>query len=173
MKFNLNKSIEILSRTPDVLKTLLENLSDDWTNNNEGGNTWSPKDILAHLILGEDTDWIPRTKIFLSKDKNKKFEPFDMVGHLEISRRKSTGELLDEFSRKRRDNIKELQELNIDEEKLELESIHPELDRVTLKEMLATWVIHDLTHIAQISRVMAKQYKDEMGPWIEYFRVMT
>jgi hypothetical protein len=171
MKFNLNKSLEILTRTPGVLKSLLSNISDDWTKNNEGGDSWSPYDIIGHLIHGEKTDWIARTKIILSSG-NKKFEPFDRFAQFKESKGKTLQELLDEFTALRNENLKTLKSLEIDENKLILEGIHPELGNVTLKELLSTWVIQDLTHIAQISRVMAKQYKSEMGPWVEYFRLM-
>ena len=171
MKFNLNKSIEILSRTPDVLNTLLSGLSDDWVIHNEGGETWSPYDVIGHLIHGEKTDWIARTKIILSSG-NKKFEPFDRFAQFKESKGKTLQELLDEFAALRNENLKTLKSFEIDEKKLTLEGIHPELGNVTLKEHLSTWVTQDLIHIAQISRVMAKQYKEEIGPWIKYFRLM-
>jgi DinB superfamily len=172
MKFNLNKSLEILTRTPDVLNSLLSNLSDDWTKNSEGGDSWSPYDIIGHLIHGEKTDWIARAKIILSETGNKKFEPYDRFAQFKDSKGKTLSQLLDEFSDLRKENIKTLNSFGIDEEKLKMEGIHPNFGTVTLKGLLSTWVIHDLTHIAQISRVMAKQYKDEMGPWIEYVRLM-
>lgn len=172
MQFNLNKSLEILSRTPSVLKTLLDNLSEDWTKNNEGGDSWSPYDVIGHLIHGEKTDWIARTMIILSNDANKKFEPYDRFAQFKESKGKSLQELLEEFSALRNENIKILKSLGIDEEKLMMEGIHPKFGIVTLKQLLSTWVIDDLTHIAQISCVMAKQYKEEMGPWVEYVRLM-
>ena len=172
MEFNLSKSLEILSRTPVVLKSLLENLSEDWTKNNEGGDSWSPYDIVGHLIHGEKTDWISRAKIILSAGGNKKFVPYDRFAQFEESKGKSLKELLNEFSLLREESIKILKSFDIDDKKLVLEGIHPKFGNVTLKQLLSTWVIHDLTHIAQISRVMAKQYKSEIGPWVEYFRVM-
>jgi hypothetical protein len=172
MEFNLNKSIEILSRTPFVLKSLLENLSEDWTKNNEGGDSWSPYVIIGHFIHGEKTDWIARAKIILNDGGNKNFEPYDRFAQFKESKGKSLHELLNEFSTLREENIKTLKSFNIDDEKLGLEGIHPKFGNVTLKQLLSTWVIHDLTHIAQISRVMAKQYKEEMGPWVEYFRLI-
>jgi len=172
MNFNLNESIEILSRTPEVLRKLLFGLPDGWTTTNEGGDSWSPFDILGHFIHGEETDWIPRTKIILNAGDDKKFVPFDMAAHFEKSKGKTLSNLLDEFARLREKNIAELKSFGITEDKLKLEGIHPEFGKVTLKQMLATWVIHDLAHIAQISRVMAKQYKTEMGPWVKYFRLM-
>lgn len=172
MEFNLNKSLEILSRTPAVLNSLLENLSDDWTKNNEDGDSWSPYDIIGHLIHGEKTDWIARAKIILSDGGDKKFVPYDRFAQFKESEGKSLKELLNEFSAIREGNIKILKSFNIDDEKLGLEGIHPKFGNVTLKQLLSTWVIHDLIHMAQISRVMAKQYKEEIGPWVEYFRVM-
>jgi uncharacterized damage-inducible protein DinB len=172
MKFNFEKSLEILSRTPAVMKSLLENLDEEWTKNNEGGDSWSPFDVIGHLIHGEKTDWIARTMTILNNNTNKKFEPYDRFAQFQESKGKSLHELLDEFTKLRAENIKILKSLDIDEEKLKMEAIHPKFGAVTLKQLLSTWVIHDLTHIAQISRVMAKQYKEEMGPWVEYFRIM-
>ena len=172
MEFNLNKSLEILSRTPVVLMSLLENLSEDWIKNNEGGDSWSPYDIVGHLIHGEKTDWIARAKIILSDGGNKKFEPYDRFAQFKESEGKSLKELLYEFSVIREENIKILKSFNIDDGKLGLEGIHPKFGNITLKQLLSTWVIHDLAHIVQISRVMAKQYKTEIGPWVEYFRLM-
>jgi hypothetical protein len=172
MKFNLNKSLEILSRTPDVLNTLLTGLSDDWVIHNEGGETWSPYNIVGHLIHGEREDWIARTRKILGIETDKNFVPFDRFAQFNENKKKTLQELLDEFKARRKKNIKILASFNIDDKKLKMEGTHPEFGIVTLEQLLSTWTAHDLTHIAQISRIMAKQYKEAMGPWIEYFRVL-
>lgn len=171
MKFDLNRSIEILERSPKVYKTLLSGLSEHWTTCNEGKNTWSAFDIIGHLIHGELTDWMPRTMIILSDDGSKTFEPFDRFAQKEASLGKSLDELLEEFSLLRNQNISTLKSLDLKEHDLLKTGIHPDLGIVTLKELLATWTIHDLSHLHQVSRVMVKQYGGEIGPWIKYSRI--
>lgn len=172
MKFDLNKSIEILSCTPSVLESLLQNLSDTWLFSNEGPDSWSPFDIVGHLVHGEQTDWMERTNIILfSADKH--FRKFDRFAQFEESKGKTITQLLAEFRKLREKNIEYLKSLALREEKLALKGIHPAFGEVTLKQLLATWVVHDLNHIAQISRVLAKQYSDETGPWIEYLPLLT
>ena len=165
MTFNLDKSTEILARTPLVLESLLTGLSREWLMENEGENTWSPYDIVGHLIHGEKTDWIPRARVILSDEEDKTFVPFDRFAQLEEDSNKPITELLQDFRRLRMENIEVLKSFDLDEEKLAKKGMHPELGEATLKELLSTWTVHDLGHIAQISRVMAKQYKDEVGPW--------
>jgi hypothetical protein len=172
MIFNLEKSIEILQRTPAVLQALLQNLSDDWTSTNEGGESWSAYDIVGHLIQGEKTDWMPRAEIILSEKVNKNFEKFDRFSQVEDSKGKSLAQLLIEFTDLRKMNIELLLSKKITSKNLEQTGIHPAFGEVSLAQLLATWVIHDLNHIAQISRVMAKQYKEEVGPWVEYLKVL-
>lgn len=172
MEFNLSKSIEILQRTPDVLKTLLTNISEDWVMHNEGGDSWSPYNIVGHLIHGEREDWIQRARKILGIAADKKFTPFGRFAHFNESKDKSLHELLNEFKARRMENLKILISFNIDDEKLKMTGVHPEFGTVTLSQLLSTWTVHDLIHIAQITRVMAKQYKEAIGPWIEYFRVM-
>lgn len=172
MKFDLNKSVEILSCTPSVLESLLHNLSDTWLFSNEGPDSWSPFDIVGHLVHGEQTDWMERTNIILfSEDKH--FRKFDRFAQFEESKGKTITQLLAEFRKLREKNIEYLKSLALTEEKLALIGIHPAFGEVTLKQLLATWVVHDLNHIAQISRVLAKQYSDETGPWIEYLPLLT
>jgi uncharacterized damage-inducible protein DinB len=171
MKFNLNKSIEILSRTPDVLRTLLSNLDEEWTENNEGGDTWSPHNVVGHLVRAEKFYWISRVKLILSDAEDKTFGHFDFA-NLEESKSKNLSQLLDEFSRLRKENIKILNSMDINEDQLKMEGIHPDFGKALLSQLLSTWTVHDLVHFAQITRVMAKQYKEEIGPWIEYFRVL-
>ena len=172
MKFILSDLINILSRTPIVLSTFLKDLPDDWINNNEGPETWSPYDIIGHLIHGEKTDWIPRVKIILDKTNIRAFDLFDRFAQFENSKGKSLTDLLKEFSELRHQNIITLQSLNISDKDLKSTGIHPELGQITMKQLLATWVVHDLTHINQISRVMALQYKEEIGVWTEFFSLM-
>ena len=173
MNFTLEKSFEILERTPTVLRTLLSGLSDDWIMNNEGPETFSPYDVMGHLIHGEKTDWRERTVMILEHGTEKTFVPFDRFAQFEASKGKSLTNLIDDFEKLRLDSLTWLKSLNLTEEDFNKKGTHPALGQVTLRQLLSTWVIHDLTHIAQITRVMAKQYKSEIGPWIEYFRVMN
>lgn len=173
MNFGLDKSYEILERTPSVLRTLLSGLSDDWIMNNEGPDTFSPYDVVGHLIHGDKTDWRDRTVMILEHGTEKTFVPFDRFGQFEASKGKSLATLLDEFEKLRSDRLTWLKSLKLNEDDFDKRGTHPDLGEVTLRQLLSTWVIHDLTHIAQITRVMAKQYKSEIGPWIEYFRIMN
>jgi hypothetical protein len=173
MNFTLEKSYEILERTPTVLRTLLSGLSDDWIMNNEGPETFSPYDVMGHLIHGEKTDWRERTVMILEHGTEKTFVPFDRFAQFEASKGKSLTNLIDDFEKLRLDSLTWLKSLNLTEEDFNKKGTHPALGQVTLRQLLSTWVIHDLTHIAQITRVMAKQYKSEIGPWIEYFRIMS
>ena len=172
MKYSVDKALEILERTPKILNTYLENLSDEWVYCNEGENTWSAFDIIGHLIHGEKTDWITRLNIILSNSENKTFKSFDRFAQFEASKGKTLNQLLEEFSELRENNLKELKNLNITEAQFNLKANHPQLGEVSLKELLACWVTHDLGHIAQIARVMAKQYKNEVGPWLEYISIL-
>jgi hypothetical protein len=173
MKYSVDKSYEILERTPLVLQTLLSNLDDDWTLSNEGPETFSPFDVIGHLIHGERTDWAIRAKIILEFGLSKPFIPWDRFAQYEISKGKTLAQLLDEFAEVRKENLQWLKSVNVSENDLEKKGMHPVLGEVTLRNLLTTWVVHDLTHIAQITRVMAKQYKDEMGPWPEFFRILN
>jgi len=172
MTYSLEKSYEILERTPAVLKALLSGLNDDWVMNNEGPDTFSPYDVLGHLINGEKTDWRPRTEMILEYGDSKTFVRFDRFAQYEQSKGKTLSQLLDKFEKLRKENMEWFRSLKISEANLDKKGMHPVLGQVTLRNLLATWVIHDLTHIAQVTRVMAKQYKEEMGPWIEFFRIM-
>lgn len=172
MTFNLQQSMDILSRTPAVLDTLLRGLPDAWLNSNEGEDTWSPHDILGHLIHGEKTDWMVRAKLILSQASDKTFEPFDRFVQMQEGPKKSLEELLTEFRSIRLQNLAELERLPITETALTKKGIHPDLGVVTLKELLATWVVHDLGHISQIVRVMGKRYKSEVGPWQAYLGIL-
>ena len=173
MNFNLDKSYEILERTPTVLRVLLQNLDDSWTSGNEGPDTFSPYDVIGHLIHGEKTDWRDRTTMILEYGTVEAFTPFDRFAQFEGSKGKSLQQLLDKFEKLRTENLNWLRSLNLTEPDFEKTGIHPSLGQVNLRQLLSTWVIHDLTHIAQVSRVMAKQYKEEIGPWVEYFRILN
>ncbi len=173
MKFDLEKTIEILERTPKILISMLSGLSRDWIENNEGAETWSPYDVVGHFIQGEKKDWIPRAKIILSEESNKEFVPFDRFAQFEASKGKTLLQLLEEFESLRIANIEKLRALKIREDQLKLEGIHPAFGKVTLEQLLSTWVVHDLNHISQISRVMASQYKKEAGPWNAYLRILN
>lgn len=173
MKFERKKAIEILERTPQVLNSLLRSVSDEWIMSNEGPETFSPYDVLGHLIHGEKTDWVLRAKIILEHGTNKPFEPFDRFAQNEESKGKSFEQLLDEFEVIRKENVAWLQSIQLTETDLERKGMHPVLGEVTLRNLLSTWAVHDLTHIAQITRVMSKQYVEEMGPWPQFFRILS
>lgn len=173
MQFQLEQGIEILSRTPETLNSLLRGLSGDWIYNNEGSESWSPFDILGHFIHGEETDWIPRAQIILEYGDSRPFEPFDRFAQFEKSKGKSLDELLDTFAQLRKKNLAALKKMKLSAEKLGQTGMHPELGRVTLRQLLSTWVVHDLGHLAQITRVMAKQYREEVGPWEAYLPVLS
>ena len=172
MQFQLEKSMEILQSTPDVLKNLLQGLSPDWTIYNEGGETWSPYDVLGHLIHGEKTDWIPRLQIILQHGTQVPFEPFDRFAQFQKTEKQSITSLLEEFSRLRIQNLRLLKMYELDEKALNKKGLHPAFGEVSLRQLLAAWTVHDLGHLVQISRVMAKQYTDAVGPWTQYLRVL-
>jgi len=170
--FLLAEAIQALGRTPSVLRSLLSDLPEEWLNSNEGPGTWSPFDIVGHLIHGEKTDWIPRAKHILRGPSLAPFEPFDRFAQLHESKGKSLTTLLDEFESLRRENLRELTSLEIGEPDLDLEGLHPELGRVTLRQLLATWVCHDLSHLSQIARVLAKRHREAVGPWAKYLSIL-
>jgi hypothetical protein len=172
MNFSLVKSIELLERTPEVLIVMLQHLSTDWTTNNEGAETWNVFDVVGHLIQGEKTDWIPRMEIILSNKPDRTFEPFDRFAQFDESIGKSLAELLIAFKSLRQKNIAYLNSKNLTDNDLKQTGVHPELGEVTLSQLLSTWTVHDLNHLAQISRIMAKQYKSAVGPWIAYLRIL-
>ena len=172
MNFSIEKSLEILERTPKVLDVLLQGLSDDWTTNNEGPETWSAYDVVGHLIHGEITDWIPRADIILSQNPDKKFTPFNRFAQFEESKGKSLQQLLEKFKTLREKNIEHLRSQKITSTDLEKKGIHPAFGEVTLAQLLSTWVVHDLNHLAQVSRVMAKYYLKDVGPWTAYLKIL-
>lgn len=168
----LDECISVLTRTPLTLDTLLRDLPEAWTQATEGPGTWSPYVVIGHLIHGERTDWMPRLAIILEHGPSRPFDPYDREAQFRESQGKSLAALLDEFSALRRDNLARLHALNLQPEQLELQGTHPALGPVSVRQLLATWTAHDLGHILQVSRVMAKRYKQEVGPWAEYLSVM-
>jgi DinB superfamily len=170
--FVMNEAVAILSRTPATLDALLRGLSDGWIAAHEGGETWSPFDVIGHLIHGERTDWIPRARIILEHGEARAFDKFDRFAQFEASQGRTLTSLLDEFATLRQDNLRELVALGLTGADLGRRGRHPELGTVTLGQLLATWVAHDLDHVVQISRVMARQYTDAVGPWRAYLRVL-
>lgn len=172
MDFQLADGIAVLERAPATFRALLGGLPDAWTTPNEGPDTFSAYDNLGHLIHGERTDWIPRARIILAQGANRRFEPYDRFAQARESRGKSLSVLLDEFADLRQENVAILRGWNLSDREFALEGEHLELGRVTLRQLLATWVAHDLGHIAQTTRVMAKQYREAVGPWRVYLPVM-
>jgi hypothetical protein len=172
MPQNLQQTIALLSRTPAALEAFLRDLPESWTSENEGEKTWSAFDVVGHLIHGEKTDWMPRAKMILQFGESRAFEPFDRWAQEQESQGKSLSQLLDEFARLRAENLKELEKMNLQREDLEKRGKHPALGMVTLAQLLATWAVHDLTHLHQISRIMAYQYRDAVGPWGAYLGVL-
>ncbi|MEE9361431.1 MAG: DinB family protein [Cellulophaga sp.] len=168
--FSIKKSIEILESTPSVLKGLLKGKSESWTLNNEGKDTWSPVQVLRHLILAEINNWIPRIEIILSNEHDKTYIPFERQE--KVFREQSITELLAEFTVYRIINIKKLKSKNITKADFNKTAIHPEFGEVTLSQQISTWCVHDLGHISQICRVMAFQYKNEIGPWEKYLSIV-
>src|SRR5438034_8581501 len=172
MEHNLEHTISLLTRTPAALDALLSDLPETSTLRNEGEKSWSAFDVVGHLIHGERTDWMPRARIVMQFGETRTFESFDRWGHVRESQGKSLGQLLDEFARLRSKNLGELRALNLRPEDLARRGRHPALGVVTLSELLATWAAHDLTHLHQISRVMAHQYREAVGPWAKFLGVM-
>ncbi|MEP6703367.1 MAG: DinB family protein [Acidobacteriota bacterium] len=188
MKFDISRSIEVLAATPPTLRALLGGLSEEWTHGlpdlpdplsaastEQGGGLkkeWQPYDIVGHLIHGELTDWIPRAQIILAKGDDPTFVPFDRFAQFENSAGRSLAQLLNEFEKLRAENIDLLRSWNLNDDQLSLEATHPELGRVTLRQLVATWVVHDLNHLRQIATAMAKRYETEVGPWQEYLSIL-
>lgn len=172
MNFSVARSIELLERTPYVLDLMLRDLSPFWTDQNEGPDTWSPHDVLGHLIHGDRTDWVARTQIILSDSGPKEFAKFDRFAQFQESAGKTLADLLTEFKTLRADNVRWLKSLNLSDDDLKKTGVHPSFGEVTLAQLLSTWTVHDLDHISQISRVMAKQFHDDVGPWKEYLKVL-
>lgn len=172
MVFTISSCIEILERTPTALESMLGGLSPFWTGGNEGPDTWSVHDVIGHLIHGEKTDWIARLRIILSDREPRAFEPFDRSAHLGANVGRALEDLLDEFRSLRNSNLSILRDYRITPAMHERTGVHPALGPVTLSQLLATWAVHDLDHLSQIARVMAKQYYHDVGPWAEYLKIL-
>ncbi|HEV8124365.1 MAG TPA: DinB family protein [Gemmatimonadales bacterium] len=172
MQFDLKEAVPVLERTPATLQSLLGGLPEPWVRQNEGGESWSPFDVVGHLIDGEETDWIPRARIILSRS-GQPFVPFDRFAHKSKNRGSTLAQLLDTFTRLRQENLETLRGFKLQPADLSLPGVHPELGAVTLGQLLATWVVHDLGHIAQVARVMAHQYDGEVAVWKQYLPVLT
>jgi hypothetical protein len=172
MKQNLENTIALLERTPAALDALLRGLPEMWTETNEGGNTWSVRTVIAHLIHEEDENWIPRARVILESGEAQAFAPVDREGHLRYSRDKTLEQLLDDFAHAREKGLEDLRALKLTAEDLRRQGRHPSFGTVTLSELLATWAMHDLTHLHQISRIMADQYREAVGPWVRFLGVM-
>ena len=172
MAFDVEGSAAVLERTPAALRALLAGLPEEWTAGREGPETWSAFDVVGHLIDGEETDWIPRARIVLAQAAVRRFEPFDRTRHLRRNPGRGLAELLDRFTALRASNLAALRGFHLTERELALTGEHPELGPVTLAQLLATWVVHDLDHLAQVARVLAKRYTDDVGPWRAYLSVL-
>ena len=172
MSHDLGDTIALLERTPAALDALLRGLPDAWTMRNEGEGTWTAFDIVGHLIHGERTDWMTRTRLILEHGESRPFERFDRLAQESASRGRTLGELLDEFARLRAGNLRDLRALDLQPSDLERRGVHPTFGSVTLSQLLATWAAHDLTHLHQLSRVMAHQYRETVGPWTAFLGVM-
>jgi hypothetical protein len=173
MDFDLDHSLAVLERTPGVLRALLAGLPEVWTRQNEGPETWSPREVVGHLIEGERSDWIPRARIVLAQGRSTAFEPFDRTAHQRARGANAPlEELIETFARLRTENLATLRTWRLTPAQLELTGIHPEFGSVTLKQHLSTWVAHDLGHLLQITRTMARQYREAVGPWRAYLSAL-
>jgi uncharacterized damage-inducible protein DinB len=173
MEFNLEHTITVLSNTPALVRRMLADMPEECIRGNEGEGTWNPFDVLGHFIHGETTDWIPRTRIILSDAADKTFETFDRFAQFRNSKDKSLEQLLNEFESLRKENIRALLGFNITPQDLQREGNHPALGKVTLAQLLSTWVVHDLDHLGQVLRVVAKQHRATVGPWAEYLSILS
>lgn len=171
--FAMEEAVAILARTASALDALLRGLPEGWIVAHEGGETWSPFDVIGHLIHGERTDWIPRARIILEHGDSRTFDTFDRFAQFAASQGRTLASLLDEFRALREANLRELAALRLTDAELDRRGRHPELGMVTLRQLLATWVAHDLDHLVQISRVLARQYSAEVGPWRAYLRIIS
>ncbi|MCG8407241.1 MAG: DinB family protein [Phycisphaerales bacterium] len=172
MEFRIEQAVEVLRNTPSVLRSMLSGLGDSWVHNNYGDKTFSPFDVVGHLIHGERTDWIPRARVILEHGETRPFEPFDRYAMYEASRGLTMAQLLDTFESLRVENLEALSALRLTRDQLSLRGTHPALGPVTLEALLAMWTVHDLNHIAQIAKSMAYQYRERVGPWLEYASIL-
>jgi len=173
MSISLDAIEDLLSRTPGALRALLGGIDDQWAHASEGPKTFTPFDVVGHLIDGEETDWVPRARIILARDGNNRFEPYDRFRHLERNAGRTLDSLLDEFARLRAENLAAVRGWHLTPAELDLPGEHPSLGAVTLRQLLAAWVVHDLGHLAQAERVIAKQFRQDVGPWVPFLPVLT
>jgi DinB family protein len=172
MSFQLDEALEVLERTPATFHALLSGLPESWTTCDEGPDTFTPFDNIGHLLHAERTDWITRARIILEQGPDRRFEPYDRFAQFRDSKGKTLTQLLEAFARVRAENLATVRSWNLSDEQLALEGEHPAFGPVTLRQLLSTWVAHDLGHIAQTSRVMAKRYRESVGPWRAYLPVL-
>ncbi len=172
MNFSLSRTLEILRNTPMTIQSLLNGLGAEWTDANEGESTWTTKEVVAHLIVCEQTNWLPRTKIILSKDQNKILTRISMQDHFELAQHNTLQDLMNQFIRLRQEGIAEIDSFKLTDADLQETALHPELGEVQLSQMLATWVTHDLSHLAQIVRIMAKQNQENVGPFMKFLSIL-
>lgn len=172
MDFDLEQGIAILSRTPQLLRFWLTDLPEPWITHNDGKDSWSAYEILGHFIFGEQTDWIPRAEIILKGNGHDVFEPFDFEGQFDATRSKSLDELLDLFAELRKQNLQRLRDFDLQPSHYDMTAVHPALGPVTLRQLLATWVAHDLNHLGHLAEVMARQYREAVGPWKAYLDIL-
>jgi hypothetical protein len=171
--FSVDQMIPVLSHTPAAIRALLEGLDEEWLHAREAPDTWSPQEIVAHLIFGEQTDWIPRMQIILNEKEDKTFVPFDRNGHVALAAGRTMESLLHQFETLRKENLFILSSAHLTSGDMDKNGIHPAFGKVTLGLLLASWVVHDMTHLYQISRIMAKQYEVAVGPWKEYMGILN
>ncbi len=172
MQFDLNRSIEVLQRTPGTLQAMLGGLSDDWTMSNYGPKTFSPFDVVGHLIHAELTNWMMRARFILEQGETAPFLAFDRYAMYETSKGKSMADLLQTFAKVRAKNLDDLRAMNLTAGQLQLRGKHPDFGSVTLGNLLATWVVHDLNHLHQIAKSMAYQHREAVGPWRSYLTIL-
>jgi hypothetical protein len=172
MRFDINKSLQVLERTPDVLYALLHGISKDWTLNNEGINTWSAFDVVGHLVYCDTANWLLRAKHILKEKDAKPLPAFDRYAQFALNVGKPVDDLLSEFRQVRSKVLQEIKDLQLEQADLHTKGLHPEFGTVRLSQLFSAWVVHDLSHLSQASRVMAKQYQEEVGPWIQYLRIL-
>jgi hypothetical protein len=173
MKLDLERALEVLERTPSIVEAALSGLSEEWLSAHEGPDTFSPREVLGHLIHGEETDWVPRLELILETGEEVPFTPFDRFGFRGKIEGRSIQDLIDEFTRLRRENLDFVRSLELEEKDFERRGTHPALGAVTLGQLLAAWVVHDLGHVRQIVRVLAHQYDEAVGPWKEYLTILS
>ncbi|MDB5229758.1 MAG: DinB family protein [Chitinophagaceae bacterium] len=171
-EFSFEKSLEILERTPNVISKMIIGISADWTMNSEGPDTWNVHDVIGHLIYCDTENWMLRVQYLLNEDTPGPFSSFDRFGHLKLNKCKSVEQLSEQFIKTRMESLRQLQNLDLGPDDMRRKGCHPQLGEVLLSELLSAWVVHDLGHISQIVRVMAKQYTDNVGPWIQYLSIL-